>query len=167
MENFSVKTKILLMAGLMLIITCVVAGVGVFANQKAKQSIDDMYNYNLMTTQYLNDANNHLRAIDGDVAFVLQQDFTAENRKMLLDDIDGHLKSIAADIAKVKDIDRSQRAQDTITDLEKNLDMATGKVKASETLSNSTEDKIKVMQNLAATRAIAADLSVLTPDNVM
>ena len=167
MENFSVKTKILLMAGLMLIITCVVAGVGVFANQKAKQSIDDMYNYNLMTTQYLNDANNHLRAIDGDVAFVLQQDFTAENRKMLLDDIDGHLKSIAADIAKVKDIDRSQRAQDTITDLEKNLDTAAGKVKASETLSNSAEDKVKVMQNLAATRAIAADLSVLTPDNVM
>ena len=84
MENFSVKTKILLMAGLMLIITCVVAGVGVFANQKAKQSIDDMYNYNLMTTQYLNDANNHLRAIDGDVAFVLQQDFTVRTARCCL-----------------------------------------------------------------------------------
>ena len=86
MENLSVKTKILLLAGIMLVITCIVAGVGVFANQKAKLSLDGMYNYNLMTTQYLNDANNQLRGIDVDVSYILQQDFTTDNRKVLLVD---------------------------------------------------------------------------------
>lgn len=95
MENLSVKTKILLLAGIMLVITCIVAGVGVFANQKAKLSLDGMYNYNLMTTQYLNDANNQLRGIDVDVSYILQQDFTTDNRKVLLVDISGKLKAIS------------------------------------------------------------------------
>ena len=72
MENLSVRTKILVLSVIMLVITCIVAGVGIFSNQKSKQSLDDMYNYNLMTTQYLNDANNQLRSIDVDVAYLLQ-----------------------------------------------------------------------------------------------
>ncbi len=167
MENLSVKTKILLLAGIMLVITCIVAGVGVFANQKAKLSLDGMYNYNLMTTQYLNDANNQLRGIDVDVSYILQQDFTTDNRKVLLVDISGKLKAIQADIAKVKEIDRSKRAQDTIAELEKNLDLVSGKVKDTENLTNSNEDKIKAFQNLSTTSVIASNLSVLTPDNVL
>ena len=53
MENLSVRTKILVLSVIMLVITCIVAGVGIYSNQKAKQSLDNMYNYNLMTTQYL------------------------------------------------------------------------------------------------------------------
>ena len=123
MDNLSVRTKILVLSVIMLVITCIVAGVGIFSNQKAKQSLDDMYNYNLMTTQYLNDANNQLRSIDVDVAYLLQQDFSTASRKILLDDIDGRLKSIQGDIEKVKEIDRSARAQETIAKLENNLTM--------------------------------------------
>ena len=83
MENLSVRTKILLLSAIMLIITCVVAAVGIYSNHKSKQSLDDMYNYNLMTTQYLNDANNHLRGIDVDVAYLLQQDFSLDSRKVV------------------------------------------------------------------------------------
>ena len=167
MENLSVRTKILVLSVIMLVITCIVAGVGIFSNQKAKQSLDDMYNYNLMTTQYLNDANNQLRAIDVDVAYLLQQDFSMTGRKIMLDDIDGRLKSIQGDIEKVKEIDRSARAQETISQLESNLAMVQGKVKETAGLGTTDADKVKAFANLSTTSKIASNLAVLTPDNVM
>ena len=50
MNQLSVRVKILLLAAIMLVVTCLVAAVGIYSNSQAKQSIDDMYNYNLMTT---------------------------------------------------------------------------------------------------------------------
>ena len=167
MENLSVRTKILVLSVIMLVITCIVAGVGIYSNQKAKQSLDNMYNYNLMTTQYLNDANNQLRGIDVDVAYLLQQNFSQASRKVLLDDINGRLKSIQGDIEKVKDIDRSDRAQKTIAQLEDNITMVQGKVKDTAGLGTSDADKVKAFDNLSTTNAIASNLAVLTPDNVM
>jgi len=167
MENLSVRTKILLLSAIMLVITCVVAGVGIFSNQKAKQALDDMYNYNLMTTQYLNDANNHLRGIDVDVAYMLQQDFSADSRKVVLADINTRLEAIKADIEKVKEIDRSARAQEVIADLQNNLVTASAKVKECETLGSTPEDKVKIFNNLSTTGVIATNMAVLTPDNVL
>ena len=167
MENLSVRTKILVLSVIMLVITCIVAGVGIYSNQKAKQSLDNMYNYNLMTTQYLNDANNQLRGIDVDVAYLLQQNFSPASRKVLLDDINGRLKSIQDDIEKVKDIDRSDRAQKTIAQLEDNITMVQGKVKDTASLGTSDADKVKAFDNLSTTSVIASNLAVLTPDNVL
>lgn len=167
MENLSVKTKILFLAGIMLLITCIVAGVGIYANRAAKQSLDNMYNYNLMTTQYLNDANNQVRGMDVDVAYILQQNFTVDNRKLLLDDVINRLQAIQNDVALVKDIDHSKRAQDTIAELEKNVDMVLSKVKETENLTDSEADRIKAFNNLSTTSVIASNLSVLTPDNVL
>ena len=167
MANLSVRTKILLLSVIMLIITCVVAAVGIFSNQKSKQALDDMYNYNLMATQYLNDANNHLRGIDVDVAYMLQQDFSADSRKVMLADISGRLESIKADIEKVKEIDRSSRAQETIAELQQNLVTVSGKVKECEALGSTPEDKVKIFNNLSTTGVIAANMAVLTPDNVL
>ena len=167
MNQLSVRAKILLLAIIMLFITCGVAVVGIFANSQAKQSIDDMYNYNLMTTQYLNDANNQLRAIISHVSYIQQQNFTVENRKVVLEDISNKLKILQEDVAKVKEINRSQRSQATIAELEKNLADFSAKVKATETLGMSPEDKAKILDNLAEVSAIGANLSVLTPDNVL
>ena len=166
MENLSVRTKILLLSAIMLIITCVVAAVGIYSNHKSKQSLDDMYNYNLMTTQYLNDANNHLRGIDVDVAYLLQQDFSLDSRKVVLADISGRLSAIKDNIAKVKEIDKSSRAQEIIASLEKNIVTAESKVKACESLGTTQADKIKLFENLSTTDVIATDMAVLTPDNV-
>ncbi|MBR1694337.1 MAG: MCP four helix bundle domain-containing protein, partial [Selenomonas sp.] len=167
MENLSVRTKILLLSAIMLIITCVVAAVGIYSNHKSKQSLDDMYNYNLMTTQYLNDANNHLRGIDVDVAYLLQQDFSMDSRKIVLADISGRLSAIKENIAKVKEIDKSSRAQESIASLEKNIVTAESKVKACESLGTTPADKIKLFENLSTTDVIATDMAVLTPDNVL
>ncbi|MBO6204235.1 MAG: methyl-accepting chemotaxis protein, partial [Selenomonas sp.] len=130
-------------------------------------ALDDMYNYNLMATQYLNDANNHLRGIDVDVAYMLQQDFSADSRKVMLADISGRLESIKADIEKVKEIDRSSRAQETIAELQQNLVTVSGKVKECEALGSTPEDKVKIFNNLSTTGVIAANMAVLTPDNVL
>ena len=166
MNNLSVKMKILLLSAVMLIITCMVAAVGVYSNSQAKQSLDDMYNYNLMTTQYLNDANNHFRMISSDVSFIQQQNFTVENRKVLLKDINTRLKAISADVAKIKEIDRGERAQTTIASLEKNIADFAAKVKDTESLGTTPADAIKILNNLSGANAIGSDLSVLTPDNV-
>lgn len=80
MNQLSVRVKILLLAVIMLLITCMVAAVGIYSNHLAKQSIDDMYNYNLMTTQYLSDANNQLRGLEVDIAYVLQQDYALQGK---------------------------------------------------------------------------------------
>lgn len=166
MNNLSVKMKILLLSAVMLVITCMVAAVGVYSNSQAKQSLDDMYNYNLMTTQYLNDANNHFRMISSDVSFIQQQNFTVENRKVLLKDITTRLKAISADVAKVKEINRGERAQNTIASLEKNIADFAAKVQDTEKLGTSPADAIKILNNLSGANAIGSDLSVLTPDNV-
>ncbi len=167
MNHLSVKMKILLLAVIMLLITCLIAGVGIFSNRQAKQSLDDMYSYNLMTTQYLNDANNQLRGIISDVSFIEQQQFTVENRKVVLNDISGKVKALQEDIARVKEIDKSQRAQETIASLEKNLADFSAKIKETESLGTSTSDRVKILENMAGASVIGADLSVLTPDNVL
>lgn len=167
MNHLSVRIKITLLTVIMLLITCLIAAVGIYSNHRAKQSLDDMYNYNLMTTQYLNDANSQLRSIVSDVSFVQQQNFTVENRKVILEDINSKVKELQENIARVKKIDRSQRAQETIASLEKNLTDFSAKVKETEGLGTTPEDRAKILDNLAGANIIGADLSVLTPDNVL
>lgn len=167
LDQFNVRTKILLLAVSMLFGICLVAAVGVYSNHASKQALDDMYNYNLMTTQYLNDANNQLRWITSDVAFLEQQNFPRETRAILLKDINNKLTAISADLEKVKAIDKSPRAVDTIASLEKNIADFTGKVKEIDGMGNTNEDRIKMLDNLSGASAIGADLAVLTPDNVL
>ncbi len=167
MNHLNVKTKILMLAAIMLFITCLVAAVGIYSNSKSKQSLDDMYSYNLMTTQYLNDANNQLRTIISDVSFIQQQNFTVDNRKVLLENINKKLGALSKDIAQVKEIDRSDRAQETIASLEKHISNFQSQVKAAEGLGTGPEDRAKMLNYLSGVTAIGADLSVLTPDNVL
>ena len=84
MKNLSVRIKVLLLAVIMLVITCIVAAVGIFSNHQSKQAVDDMYHYNLMTTQYLNDATTQMRYIESDINYLLLATYPQENRKILL-----------------------------------------------------------------------------------
>ena len=111
MKDFSVRVKVLLLAAIMLVITCIVAAVGIFSNHQSKQAADDMYNYNLMTTQYLNDATTQMRFIESDINYLLLTSYPPENKKILFDDLKGKTKTIQADMEKIKEIDKSERAQ--------------------------------------------------------
>lgn len=166
MKDLSVRIKILLLAVIMLVITCVVAAVGIYSNHQSKQSADDMYNYNLMTTQYLNDATVQIRTIDSDIDFLLLNDLVPENRKMLLDDMSSKTKAIQRDMEKIQKIDRSERAQEALSQLDQDTETFLSSIKASEGLTNSPEDKAKLIKHLGTAKAISSGLSVLTPDNV-
>lgn len=167
MQNISVKAKILAMAVIMLLVTCLVAAAGLYSNSQSKQAIDDMYNSNLMATQYLTHANTQLRQIDIDTAYVLQQSYSVELRNTILKDIEGKLDSLEGDIAEVKKIDQGEKAQGIVAELEKNLADVKSKVKASEGLGTAPEDRAKLYQNLSEINLIGVGLGELTPDNVL
>lgn len=167
MENLAVRVKILILAGIMLLITIMVAVAGLYSNNLAKQYIDNMYNYNLTATQYLDHASTQLRGINVNAAYVMQQDFSIDNRNFVLDDIIIKLNSIKGDIDKVKEIDRGEKAQAMIENLDNNLESVLKNVTDCKSLGNAPEDRIKIYQKLSTIASISADLTNLTPDNVL
>ena len=165
-ENLAVRTKVLLLTCVMLAITVIIAGIGVYYNNQSEKTVEDLYSSNLMTTQYLNDANNQLRAIDVDVAYLLLRNYSPADRKILLDDMLGSLEAIGGDIEKIKAIYKSERAQEAIGKAEQSLAEVTNKVKGLEGLGTTQADRIKMFNELNSVKNIANELSVLTPDNV-
>ena len=166
LKDLSVKIKILLLAVIMLVITCIVAAVGIFSNHQSKQAADDMYNRNLMTTQYLNEATVQLRTMESDVDYLLLQDFTPENQKLLLDDLIAKAKTIQGDADKIKEIDTGERAQESLQKLDGNLADFITSAEGAKSLTTSQEDKAKLMKSLGGVKEISARLSELTPDNI-
>ena len=166
MKNISVKIKVLLLAVIMLVITCIVAGVGIYSNHQSKQATDDMYNHNLMTTQYLNDATVQLRTMESDADFLLLQDFTVENQKLLIDDMIKKAKAIQGDADKIKEIDDGERAQESLAKLDQNINDFLTAAEGAKSLTNSPEDKAKLMKNLGGVKEISARIAELTPDNI-
>lgn len=166
MKDYSVRTKVFILSVSLLAALLIVAVVGIYSNYQAKQSLDDMYHHNLMTTQYLNDANDRLRRISVNVPYILQENLPAESRKILVDDVLGNLDGIRHDMEELKKIDTSERAQATIDELQKNLGTALDKVGAVNNMGTSPEDRIAVFNNLSSLTVISSNMDVLTPDNV-
>lgn len=166
MKNLSVQIKILLLAAIMLVITCIVAGVGIYANSRSRQAVDDMYHYNLMTAQYLNDATLQLRGMESNTDYLLQQDFAPEDQKLLLDDIAKKATAIQEDADKIRAIDTSERAQKALDTLNGQLTQLATEAKSASNLTNSPADKAKLMQSLSGVKAVSASLGELTPDNI-
>ena len=166
LENLSVRVKILFLTTVMMIITCLVAFTGFYFLNKSENSMDDMYNSNLMATQFLNDANNHFRVIDVDVAYMLLGG-DGMDQGILREDILSRLESIRSNADKVKEISHGERSQQILSDLYSHIDQATAAVKATESLGSSAEDKVKLYESLTSTKAISGDLSALTPENVV
>ena len=166
MKDYAVRTKVFILSVFLLAAILVVAVVGIYSNYQAKQSLDDMYHHNLMSTQYLNDANTRLRKISVNVPYILQENITADNRKILVDDVLGNLNALHHDMEELKKIDTSERAQATIAELEKNLSVAADKVGAVNNMGTTPEDRVAIFDNLASLTVISSNMAVLTPDNV-
>lgn len=166
MKDYAVRTKVFILSVFLLAAILVVAVVGIYSNYQAKQSLDDMYHHNLMSTQYLNDANTRLRKISVNVPYILQEGITADNRRILVDDVLGNLNALHHDMEELKKIDTSERAQATIAELEKNLSVAADKVGAVNNMGTTPEDRVAIFDNLASLTVISSNMAVLTPDNV-
>ena len=165
-ENLAVRVKVLLLTCVMLFIAVVIAGIGIYYNSQSESVVEEMYNSNLMTTQYLNDANNHLRAIDVDAAYLLLRNYVPSDRALLLDDMLGRLGSIQGDIARIREIDKSERAQEAIGQIEQSLNDAEAKVGNIKSYGTEQSDRVKMFKDLQSIRNVENALSVLTPDNV-
>ena len=166
LKDYSVKTKVAILSVFLLLTVALVAVVGIYSGHSAKQALDEMYHHNLMTTQYLNDANNRLRSINVNVSYIVQQNFTQENRQILLDDIAGNLAGIRHDVDEIKKMEQSERTKTALSALDKDLDAADAAVKAVGTLGTAPEDKAEAYNQLSSLTAIGANMQVLTPDNV-
>ena len=166
LKDYSVKTKVAILSVFLLLTVALVAVVGIYSSHSAKQALDEMYHHNLMTTQYLNDANNRLRSINGNVSYIVQQNFTQENRQILLDDIAGNLAGIRHDVEEIQKMEQSDRTKEALSTLDKDLDAADAAVKAVSTLGTAPEDKAEAYNQLSSLTAIGANMQVLTPDNV-
>ena len=166
LKDYSVKTKVAILSVFLLLTVALVAVVGIYSSHSAKQALDEMYHHNLMTTQYLNDANNRLRSINVNVSYIVQQNFTQENRQILLDDIAGNLAGIRHDVEEIQKMEQSDRTKEALSTLDKDLDAADAAVKAVSTLGTAPEDKAEAYNQLSSLTAIGANMQVLTPDNV-
>ena len=166
LKDYSVKTKVAILSVFLLLTVALVAVVGIYSSHSAKQALDEMYHHNLMTTQYLNDANNRLRSITVNVSYIVQQNFTQENRQILLDDIAGNLAGIRHDVEEIQKMEQSDRTKEALSTLDKDLDAADAAVKAVSTLGTAPEDKAEAYNQLSSLTAIGANMQVLTPDNV-
>ena len=164
-ENLSVRLKILCLSIILIAITCVVAGLGIYFNGNAQDSLDEMYQSNLMATQYLNDANGHFRNIDVDISYLLLGGQTL-NKDILRDDILEHLNRISGDSDKLKEIIHNEKSLEILKDLDANISKSISAVNAVKGLSDSQEDKIKLYKNLMIVKSIANDLNAVTPGNV-
>lgn len=166
LKDYSVKTKVAILSVFLLLTVALVAVVGIYSSHSAKQALDEMYHHNLMTTQYLNDANNRLRSINGNVSYIVQQNFTQENRQILLDDIAGNLAGIRHDVEEIQKMKQSDRTKEALSALDKDLDAADAAIKAVSTLGTAPEDKAETYNQLSSLTAIGTNMQVLTPDNV-
>ena len=166
LKDYSVKTKVAILSVFLLLTVALVAVVGIYSSHSAKQALDEMYHHNLMTTQYLNDANNRLRSINVNVSYIVQQNFTQENRQILLDDIAGNLAGIRHDVEEIQKMEQSDRTKEALSALDKDLDAADAAVKAVSTLGTAPEDKAEAYNQLSSLTAIGANMQILTPDNV-
>lgn len=167
MENISVRIKILALAVIMLVITCLVAAAGLYSNNKSKQAVDEMYGDNLMATQYLTHADSQLLLIHDDMSYILQQNMAEETRNILLGDIYDKLKSIQADVQEVKAISKGEKAQGIIGELEASLDEVVPRVDAARELGTGPDSKAALYQTLSQIDAVSAKLGALTPENVL
>ncbi|MDQ0204141.1 methyl-accepting chemotaxis protein [Pectinatus haikarae] len=167
LQNQKVKNKILGLAFIMILILCMIGGAGYFFILQSKNTIDDLYNYNLMSTQYLNDAGNQMRTIEVDVSYILLQGKNSLDPKVLQEDILQKSAILKNDIDKLKQVDRSDKAQKILEKADADINDFIAKVKTIDQLKDTPEDKVKLFENLSAIRALTDDFSYLNPDNVM
>lgn len=167
MRNMSVKIKILALAAVMLFVTCLVAAAGLYSNTKSKQAVDDMYNSNLMATQYLTHINEQMNLVNKNVDYLIQQDFSVENRSILLDDTVDRLNKISSDVEEVKSSMQGEKSQRIIGELEENVNRAVAAVAAAKSLGNGLEDKGKLYTALRPIDDIGDNVTALAPENVL
>ena len=165
LEKLSVRTKIMFLSIVMIALICIIAGLGIYFNKSANDSLDEMYRSNLMATQFLNDANSHFRNIDVDVAYIMLGSSNLD-KNVLYDDISDRLKAIKGDSDKLKEIIRGEKLQEVLSTLDSDVDAAISAVTSAKNLPDVPANRVQVYKSVMAVKSIANDLNAITPGNV-
>ena len=166
-SNLDVRKKILCLTIVMQIIICVIAAVGVYYNNRSKGAIDNLYNTNLMASQYITDANAKYRSIDVNSAYVLLGDASTLDRGTLLKDMDKSLDGIESDAENLEKIVKNERMQKNIQALKGHIGEAKTAIKDAQVLSEDPSSMQKLYKDVTAVKVISSDLAEITPDNVL
>lgn len=101
LNNFKVKTKILILAFFMTIVITMVGGIGYKGLLSTDKSMEKMYKENLISVGELNDCRNLSRAIEANILYiVMSEDSTLQNEK--IQDIKNREKLFAENIKNIE-----------------------------------------------------------------
>ena len=167
MENLSVRTKILALSAIMILITVLVAGVGVFFNSRSNNAVKEIYEKNIITAQYVNDINSRFRSIDVNASYLLLSDASKMDHKMLAKEINTDFSAVDADIEKLKEINADPKMAEGLDKLAADAKDTNAVIQNVSKLGSSPEERLQVEQAVLKVQAVADDLSSVTPRNVL
>ncbi len=167
MANLSVRMKILVLSVIMLLVTVLIAGVGIFFNSRTARAVQDIYEKNIVTSQYVNDINTRFRSIDVNAAYLLLGDSSHMDHKLLAKEIHMDFQAVLGDIDKMKGISTDEKMAADLDKLQADATKADAAIQQNAMLGTSPEERLKLYQSVSQVQTIADDLGKVTPRNVL
>lgn len=167
MANLPVRMKILVLSVIMLLVTVLIAGVGIFFNSRTARAVHDIYATNIVTSQYVNDINTRFRAIDVNAAYLLLGDSMHMDHKMLAGGIHTDFQAVLGDIDKMKEINTDAQMSADLEKLQGDVQKTDAAIQQNAALGTSPEERLKLYQAVSQVQSIADDLGTVTPRNVI
>jgi methyl-accepting chemotaxis protein len=120
-NNLKIRTKIGILAAILMVFIFFIAGVGFNDITKANKDMTAMYNDRLIAIELLNDNRAHERAIEADIYYIMLHTDNPQEQKIRLQNIENRVNYFNENFEKYKKTKLDQFEIDTIKILEDNL----------------------------------------------
>ncbi|MDD7055456.1 MAG: methyl-accepting chemotaxis protein [Selenomonadaceae bacterium] len=167
MANLPVRMKILVLSVIMLLVTVLISGVSIFFHSRTARAVQDIYEKNIVTSQYVNDINSRFRSIDVNAAYLLLGDSAHMDHRMLAKEIHTDFQVVLADIDKMKEINTDEQMAADLDKLQADAQKADASIQQSASLGSSQEERLRLYRSVSEVQNIADDLGKVTPRNVL
>lgn len=121
MNHLKVKTKILILAGVLFLSMLGIAGYSFVQMATLNEELDHMYNNNLISIQVVNDARTQQRAIEAQVYYILLRADSRDAQQKALEKIEERKTAFANDMEIFSKLEKSDEETALLQDMEKNL----------------------------------------------
>lgn len=121
MDNFKIRTKILVSSMVMILLVIIVGGVGYYYISKTNDNVNSMYKDNLLSVEWLNDSRAEARAIESDIYSIILHTEDKNMQNKLLDDINSRKEIFNTDWENYKKIDLNEHDQELVSVIEADL----------------------------------------------
>lgn len=113
-KNFKLRTKIMFLSVLLLLFTAIIGAAGYYYISDGNKQMQEMYNNNMMSVEYLTDLGIIARTNDSNMLFVMEYADNKAKQKQYIDDISSGAKKADEDIKNYKaigDLDKIEKEQ--------------------------------------------------------